>query len=258
MAKLSIITPCYQSEAFITACLENVIQQKYSGVEHLIIDGGSTDGTLQIIESYASRYSHIRFISEPDNGQSDAMNKGIQMARGEYIGFLNADDTYTEETLEYVLNYLNKAQPTFLCGNLNVFDENNKLLYVSKPMRNNFKDIYFSHTYPINPSSYFYKKNIHEKVGFYNEEDHLTMDLDFFLRYINTYKSYTYVDQVFGNFYVGEATKTFQDREAGNMFKRKEAMFKRYWKENPIRMRLYAIIQNFLTMKIDPRDRAIL
>ena len=84
------------------------------------------------------------------------------------------------------------------------------------------------------------------------------MDLDFFLRYINTYKSYTYVDRVFGNFYVGEATKTFQDREAGNMFKRKEALFDRYWRINPIRIRLYAIIQNYLTKKIDPKDRAIL
>jgi hypothetical protein len=144
------------------------------------------------------------------------------------------------------MNYLNKHQPNFLCGNLNVYDEKNILLYISKPHRYTFKEIYFSHTYPINPSSYFYKKNIHEKVGFYNEEDHLTMDLDFFLRYINAYKTYTYVDQVFGNFHVGEATKTFQDREAGNMFKRKEAMFKRYWKENSFFFRGLCILKNKL------------
>lgn len=245
---LSIITVSFNAVHTMRNSIESVIPRTINNdtLEHLIVDGGSTDGTLELIESYASQYSHIRFISEADKGQSHAMNKGIHLAREEYIGFLNADDTYTDRTLEFALNYLKNYKPTFLCGNLNVFDEHNKLLYVSKPIRNTFKDIYFSHTYPINPSSYFYKKNIHEKIGLYNEEDHLTMDLDFFLRFINTYKSFTYIDQIFGNFNVGAETKTFQDREAGNMFKRKEALFEHYWKQNPLFLRGLNILTNKL------------
>ena len=248
MIKLSIITVSFNAVNSIGNTIDSVMSYKINSdtIEHLIIDGGSTDGTVDLIQQYAKKNEHIRYISEKDQGQSDAMNKGIKLANGEYIGFLNADDKYTEGALDFVSNYLSAHSPHFLCGNLNVFDQHNELLYVSKPYRNTFKEIYFSHTYPINPSSYFYKKNIHEKIGLYNEEDHLTMDLDFFLRYINTYKSYTYVDRVFGNFYVGEATKTFQDREAGNMFKRKEALFVRYWKENSFFFRGLCILKNKL------------
>jgi glycosyltransferase involved in cell wall biosynthesis len=257
---LTIITPCFNAISTIESCIKNIqtSTSQFEIIEHLIIDGGSTDGTQAVLEDYATRYNHIRFISEKDNGQSDAMNKGIQMARGEYIGFLNADDTYEPNAINTVLSYILQHNPNFLCGNLNVINEKNELIYVSRPHRNTWKEIYFSQTFPINPASYFYKRSIHDIVGYYNEDDHLTMDLDFFLRFINYYKSFNYIDTTVGNFFVGEETKTFQDREAGNMFRRKEALFERYWRENPIRMRLYAIIQNFLTVKIDPRDRAIL
>lgn len=244
--KLTVITPCFNAKKFITTCIDNIIDQHCTNIEHLIIDGGSSDGTIEIIKNYANKHPHICFISEPDKGQSDAMNKGINLAQGEYISFLNADDTYTDGTLQFFLAYLENSNPNFLCGNLNVFNENYELLYISKPSRNKLQDIYFSHTYPINPSSYFYKKAIHNKIGLYKIDDHLTMDLDFFLRYINAYKCYTYIDQVFGNFYVSKETKTFQDRESGNMFRRKEELFKKYWKKNPFHSRALSILKNKL------------
>ena len=77
---LSIITPVYNSERFIATCIEAVIKQDCVKLEHIIIDGGSTDQTVPIIRQYADRYPHIRWQSEPDRGQSDAMNKGIAMA----------------------------------------------------------------------------------------------------------------------------------------------------------------------------------
>ena len=84
---ISVITPSYNGERFIENCIKNVIEQKCPEVEHVIVDGGSTDGTVDIIRHHAENYSHIRWISEPDQGQSDAMNKGIAMARGDILGF---------------------------------------------------------------------------------------------------------------------------------------------------------------------------
>ena len=79
---ISVVTPVYQGRRFIKSCIETVIAQACADAEHIIIDGGSTDGTVEIIELYAERHPHIRWISEKDKGQSDALNKGIGMARG--------------------------------------------------------------------------------------------------------------------------------------------------------------------------------
>ena len=89
---LSIITPVFNGIRFIESCIINVIEQKCPNLEHIIVDGGSTDGTVEIITSYAERYEHIKWVSEKDHGQSDAMNKGIAKALGSILGFLNVDD----------------------------------------------------------------------------------------------------------------------------------------------------------------------
>jgi glycosyltransferase involved in cell wall biosynthesis len=244
--EISIITPCFNSGKTIARCIESIAlnNNELTGVEHLIIDGGSTDGTLEQLEYYKNKFSHIKFLSEPDKGQSNAMNKGILMAKGKYIGFLNADDTYEPYAINTVLSNIAEHNPNFLCGNLNVINEKNELIYVSRPHRNNWKEIYFSQTFPINPASYFYKKSIHDIIGYYNEDDHLTMDLDFFLRFINKYKSFIYIDTTLGNFFVGEETKTFKDRSEGNMFDRKKSLFEYYWRQNSFFSRASAILLN--------------
>jgi glycosyltransferase involved in cell wall biosynthesis len=157
---LSIITPTFNSEKYIEQCIKNVVDQQCTNIEHIIVDGGSTDNTVAIIKQFAKNHAHIRWISEKDKGQSDAMNKGIQMAQGTYIGFLNADDDYVEGALKRVLSILSDQKLTFVCSNCNVWDENNLLLFVSKPKDNNFFACYFRQSFPINPSSYFYKKSI--------------------------------------------------------------------------------------------------
>ncbi|MBU1997727.1 MAG: glycosyltransferase, partial [Candidatus Omnitrophica bacterium] len=92
--KLSIITPVFQGSKYMAECIESVAQQNCDTLEHIIIDGGSTDGTVDILKEYAAKYEHIRYISEKDEGQSSAMNKGLKMAKGAIIGFLNADYYY--------------------------------------------------------------------------------------------------------------------------------------------------------------------
>lgn len=93
--RISIVTVCYNAEKVIDKTIKSVINQSYTGIEYLIIDGASKDGTLDIIEKYAED-DRIRYISEPDCGIYDAMNKGIALATGEYLQFLNAGDTFVD------------------------------------------------------------------------------------------------------------------------------------------------------------------
>lgn len=90
---ITVITPSFNSGGFIRLTIESVLNQNYPQLEHIIVDGGSTDGTLEVIRGYAA-LPYLRVISEPDNGQSDAINKGVRIASGDIVGWLNADDCY--------------------------------------------------------------------------------------------------------------------------------------------------------------------
>ena len=99
--KVSIITPCLNSETTIRDTIESVIRQSYQNMEYIIVDGGSTDRTVEIIEEYMDVFAgRLRYISEKDNGIYDAMNKGIQRASGSVIGIINSDDWYEPEAVE--------------------------------------------------------------------------------------------------------------------------------------------------------------
>ena len=93
--KVSIITVCYNSSQYIRSAIESILIQDYSDIEYIVIDGGSTDITVPIVQEYADRISHI--VSEPDKGIYDAMNKGIELASGDVIGILNSDDFYPNQ-----------------------------------------------------------------------------------------------------------------------------------------------------------------
>ena len=91
---VSVITPSFNQAGFIRETIDSVLSQDYRNIEYIVVDGGSTDGTVDILRSYAERDPRFRFVSEPDQGQSDAINKGLRMANGTIIGWLNSDDTY--------------------------------------------------------------------------------------------------------------------------------------------------------------------
>jgi glycosyltransferase involved in cell wall biosynthesis len=118
----SIVTPSFNQAEFIERTLQSVLSQQGDfSVEHLVMDGGSTDGTLEILEKYAS---NVRSVSEPDQGMADALNKGFAIASGEIIGWLNSDDTYLPGTLHKVANYFNLHQECrWLYGNCRIIDD---------------------------------------------------------------------------------------------------------------------------------------
>ncbi len=104
---VSVITPSYNHAPYIRQTIESVLAQDYPLIEHIVVDGGSTDGTVEILREYGARYSdRFRWVSEPDKGQSDALNKGIAMARGEFIVWQNSDYYYYENVFQEPIRYL--------------------------------------------------------------------------------------------------------------------------------------------------------
>lgn len=230
---ISVITPVYQGERFIESCIKIVIEQKCPDVEHIIVDGGSTDRTVEIIKQYADKYPHIRWISEKDKGQSDAMNKGIALAKGDIIAILNVDDFYEQNVLNRVLKIFKQLpEPSLLVGNCNVWDDKDKLIFINKPKKLKLANLLLENAnpYPVNPSAYFYHTSLHEKVGLYKLEEHYVMDLDFILRAVQV-ATVKYIDEIWGNFRLIEGTKTFNDLKSGQVIRRKKSIFSNYRKD---------------------------
>jgi len=208
--QITIITPVYNGAKYIRQCIENVISQNCNSVEHLIMDGLSTDGTSEIVKEFAENHSHIRLISEKDKGQSDAMNKGIAEAKGEIISFLNVDDYYEPGVLNRVLNmFTDLPEPSFVCSNLNIWNGDGTKRHFNQPSRLKLPEIISNKfEWPYNPTAYFYHKSLHDKTGLYNIDNHYCMDYEFILEAAK-HIPLRYVDEVWGNFCVVEESKTF-------------------------------------------------
>lgn len=240
--KLSVITPVFNGIRFIEFCIRNVIDQNCPDVEHLIIDGGSTDGTVEVIRSYAGAYSHIRWVSEKDHGQSDAMNKGIDMASGEILGILNVDDYYEPGVLCDVIKMFKELpDPTLLLGNCNVWDDDGKLQFIGKPSGISFLRLLMQdiRVFPNNPSAYFYHKSLHRKIGLYDVDEHFGMDVHFMFRAVRT-AHVRYVDKMWGNYRYLTDTKTYRDVESGQNRLRVVAITDYYRKQAPFHYRIFS------------------
>jgi glycosyltransferase involved in cell wall biosynthesis len=238
---LSIITPVYNGDRFIESCIQVIIDQQCSDLEHIIVDGGSTDKTVEIIKRYAEQYPHIRWISEPDQGQSDAMNKGIAIAKGNIIGILNIDDYYEPHVLNQVLEIFQALpKPSLLVGNCQIWDERGQLLFVNRPHKLKITDLLLGleiNPHPMNPSAYFYHASLHEKIGPYRIDEHYAMDLDFLLKAVQV-AHVQYLDQTLGNYRFIPGTKTFNDIHAGTHCDRAKQLLASYKRKLPLFQRL--------------------
>ena len=177
--KISIITVTKNSEKFLEECILSVNNQSYKNYEHLIIDGNSTDNTVNLIKKHESKIKY--WISESDNGLYDAMNKGINRCSGDIIGILNSDDIYFEQTLKIVNDYFNSSKNLdFLFGSV----YKHKLLHGYNPNKIRWSfGFYTSHSV-----GFFIKKESQLKVGLYNLKYKYSSDYDLFYRMIIKFK----------------------------------------------------------------------
>jgi len=163
---ISIITPIFNGHKYLEECIQSVLSQSYPYIEHIFVDGGSTDGTLDVLISYRDKYpDRIRFISEPDKCACDAWNKGWKMARGEIFGWLGSDDIYEKDAILAVAEFF-RADPDayFVFGACNFIDETNK---VFRQIGNNDFDLEELINYDCNVGAMaaFYKREVIEKIG---------------------------------------------------------------------------------------------
>lgn len=180
--KVSIITVVYNNEQFIAGAIESVLSQSYSNIEYIIIDGGSTDKTVEIIERYKGRIQKI--VSEKDNGLYDAMNKGIALATGDVIGILNSDDIYYHDKVIEEIVELFKADTgaDAVYGNL-VYCEKADITKVVRRWitRPHYKTFFEDGEIPPHPGL-FVKKSIYDLVGGYNLSFKIAADYEFMIR----------------------------------------------------------------------------
>ncbi|MEM7143743.1 MAG: glycosyltransferase family 2 protein [Verrucomicrobiota bacterium] len=201
--KLSVLTPALNCENYLQRAIDSTLAQHHPNWEHIVVDGGSTDNTLDILADN----EHITWVSESDEGQSDAMNKAFAMSTGEIILYLNADDMVAPGTFEYVLEYFeSQPQCQFLVGDLlKAMDDKHYLDTPSISLDEIIK--YWPCRFPLNPVSYYYKRNVQQRIGRFPVSNHFTMDYWFLLRAYKFFKI-DKSDRVFGTYFFDGTNKS--------------------------------------------------
>jgi glycosyltransferase involved in cell wall biosynthesis len=201
--RISVITPSLNSGHKLTRAIESVLSQKCLAFEHIVIDAGSTDETLCILKSYP----HLKWVSEPDMGQSDALNKGFAMSDGDIIVALNCDDYFAPNAFENVLPYFD-AGAQFVVGNVivNSFRLGRSFRNVARVGLNSMIRHWERNAYCYNPVGYFYTRKVQEAVPF-NVKNNYTMDLEFLLAAAAKFPMIK-IDKVLGYYDEGSSSKT--------------------------------------------------
>jgi len=201
--KISVLTPSFNSGKYIKKSIDSVLVQTYANWEHIVIDANSTDNTVDILKSY----EHLIWVSEPDKGQSDAMNKAFEKCTGELIVYLNADDYFYADAFQIVVDTFNKYPSVdMVVGNLHT--DRKGILMPKTDATISWKDLsVLKGRFPLNPVSYMYKRKVQEKVGKFPVDEHYTMDYWFLLRAFYFFKVIK-IDDFLGCFVFVENNKS--------------------------------------------------
>ena len=200
---VSIITVVYNNDRYLAATIDSVIEQSYRNIEYIVIDGGSTDGTLDIIRQYADRIDY--WISEPDNGLYDAMNKGIALARGEIIGILNSDDLYFADTVAQVVSaYLQHDSSTVIYGSMRKFADEEQTISTN---RGDLSDRAFdTASIVINHPTCFVPRVCYQNYGGFQPEYEVGADRELMMRFHRQGIEFANLERSLAQFRLGGTT----------------------------------------------------
>jgi len=236
--KVSIITVVYNGARYIDTAISSVLAQKYPYIEYIVIDGGSKDGTVDIVNRYKDSIS--TFISEPDEGIYDAMNKGISMATGDIVGILNSDDFYINDfVIEKVVKEFEKKIDCFFADLVYVRSENlNKIVRYYDSSR--FTPAKFAFGWmPAHPT-FFVKRDVYDKYGVFRTDLKIAADFDLMVRFLYTHKLvYCYMKEPLIKMRVGGVSTTFSSIWVNNIETLKVC------KDNGIKTSIFKILSKY-------------
>ncbi|MDI6716896.1 MAG: glycosyltransferase family 2 protein [Actinomycetota bacterium] len=234
---VSIVTPSYNQAQFLEENILSVRQQDYPNIEHIIIDGGSTDVSLDIIKKYAAASSNLTWISEPDRGQSHAINKGLRMAKGEIIGWLNSDDYYLPGAVSIAVDVLiSNPGIGLVYGYCEKVDEqSNKTGLLKSPEFD--RNLLFRNPDVIWQPTVFFRNDLLNKVGYLDEGLHFAMDYDFWLRMAKV-TDFKLVPQALAAYRFSSSCKSVANEQ--EFWKEVDEVFRRHgMKINPLYLALH-------------------
>ncbi|MGN6396943.1 MAG: glycosyltransferase family 2 protein [Mucilaginibacter sp.] len=236
--KISLITVCYNAESTILGCIKSVFEQDYKNIEYIIIDGGSTDRTVEYVLGYSGQLTH--FVSEPDNGIYDAINKGIKMASGDIVGLLNADDYFPEtNVLSTIAGAFKQSDADVVYGDLDYVNAHGRIL--RKWRSGNFKRNKFRLGWMPPHPTFYCKRDLFKQYGYYSLDFGTAGDYELMLRflYVNDLKV-SYINRVLVKMRVGGQSNQ-------NLVNRKKAL------ANDLKaMRVHGISIPFLSLFLKP------
>jgi glycosyltransferase involved in cell wall biosynthesis len=203
--KISIITVCYNSEKTIKSTIESVLKQDYIDIEYIIVDGGSKDNSINIVNNYKTNIYKI--ISEPDKGIYDAINKGILLSSGEVVGILNSDDFFTD--IDIISRIAEKFDANkdldSVIGNVAFLNKNGKKH--RKYSASNWNPLKFAWGMMPPHPTFYCKRKLFDKFGFYRIDFKIAADYELMMRFLLINKiSYEFIDRVFVNMNLGGAS----------------------------------------------------
>lgn len=195
---VSIITPCLNSVGTIRDAIESVLRQSYQNIEYIIVDGGSVDGTVEIIQEYVPLFhGRMRYVSEPDKGIYNAMNKGIRMSHGSLIGIINSDDFYEKDAVSKVVSAMSDDAYQIIYGYCRILDRQDKTVRINRVSHENLFEKTFQH-----PTCFVTRKT-YCRYGMFNENYKIVADCDLIYRLYRKNVTFIQVKEITGNYRLG-------------------------------------------------------
>jgi glycosyltransferase involved in cell wall biosynthesis len=205
LPKITIITPSYNQAKFLGRTIRSVLDQGYPNLEYIIVDGGSTDGSVEIIRSYADRLTW--WVSEPDQGQADAINKGLRRATGEWIAWQNSDDIYYPSVFSELAVAVEKyPEAGLIIGDMMLVDENDQPIRDIRYVKPSYNALLAEGMLMANQAT-FWRRELQDKLGLLDECYHCSFDYEWFLR-LTQHSKGVHVNSIWGAFRLHGETKT--------------------------------------------------
>ncbi|MEB2289970.1 glycosyltransferase family 2 protein [Priestia megaterium] len=224
---ISVVTVCYNSKSTIENTFVSILNQTYSNIEYIVIDGESNDGTLDLIKAYEAKFIErnisFKWMSEPDKGIYDAMNKGIKMTTGEIIGIINSDDYYENDALQIIANsYVDNNSYDVYHGLLKFYNSGNLSM-----IRGTDSSILPKHM--IEHPTCFLKRTTYEKYGYFNCKYKYVADYELLCRIQKNKGKFKLIDEVIANFYDGGAGDSLESVIEALKFRYEYGFIKKYF-----------------------------